>query len=321
MKRINGYRGDTDVSEVSAAFASDAVRDALPSAPQPVSKPWVSFGLAVCGHFGTWAENHGIPVTRDHLLTRAIGSRGSKTPEAKARLSKISRRNYRLKLDGIAACLAGLARMPTDRRPRNPVGYPSPLEALTLEQEAALWWWTHGLGPITVRDRLQGVFLLGVGVGARRGGMVHVRAQDVSRDHHGVHVAFPPTTRLGNSPSYPARVVTCDPTWEERLWAFAQSVKPDYYLVAPWRNTSPSPHTMDNTLRNAINDKFPPVDFSTETLRNTWLVRHLERGTRVDVLLAQAGLISLVTLDKLRVYLPEPSEHEIRIWMRDGHRP
>lgn len=308
MARINTYRGGKHVSEAGAAFAQDAVRDALPGAPQPVSKPWVHGSLATLGAFATWVENQGEPLTREHLFAESTRMRYLTGRDGGAlHLSEFSRRNYRLRLDIMAATLTGSPRELI--KGRKALGQPDALMPLTPQQEVDLWVWSDGLRPITVRRRLQAVIVMGLGVGCRRQEFVRVQGHDVTRDAHGVHVAFPEsiTTRKAVTP---ARVVTCAAVWEDRLWDLAQNLEaPDHYVAAPWSTKQPNPGTVDATLRNAINDEAaaPPVDFSTETLRNTWMVRHLEAGTPPKLVLAQAALTSTVTFEKLLPYVAAPT--------------
>lgn len=317
MGRINTYRGGKHVSVTAAAFARDAVRDALPSAPQPVSKPWVHGSLATLGAFATWVENEGESLTRAHVFAEATRMRylSSKDGGA-AHLSEYSRRNYRLRLDIMASMLLGSPREVI--KGRKSLGQPAALLPLTIQQEVDLWVWSDGLRPITVRDRLQAVLAMGLGVGCRRQEFVKVQGSDVTRDAYGVHVSFPEsiTTRKAITP---ARVVTCAAVWEDRLWDLVQQLEtPEHYVAAPWRTTEPDSGCVDTTLRNAINDEAaaPPVDFSSETLRNTWMVRHLEAGTPLKLVMAQAALTSTVTCEKLLPYVQSPTGVQASALMR-----
>ena len=320
MKRVNTYRGGKHVSEIGAAFARDAVRDALPSAPQPVSQEWVSAALAITGGFATWVHNQGEPLIREHVFAEATRRRWLTGRDGPMHLSEYSRRNYRLRLDIMASILLGSPRETITGR--KPLGQPGALLPLTRQQEADLWVWSEGLRPKTVRARIQAVIVTGLGVGARRRDFVCVRALDVSRDEHGVHVAFPATTLTGNS-RFPARTTTCLEAWEDRLWDLAQSMPPRCYLSAPWRTTQPDRRVIDATMRNVMRNEAacPPVDFSSESLRNTWIVRHLEAGIPPKLLMAQGALKSTVTIEKLLPFVDLPDPVEASAWMRRSQRP
>ena len=161
MRRVNTYRGDKNVSEVGAAFARDVVRDALPAAPQPVSKSWVSQALAVTGAFATWVHNQGEPLTREHVFAEATRRRWLTGRDGPMHLSEYSRRNYRLRLDIMASILLGSQRETITGR--KPLPIRDPLLPLTRQEETDLWVWSEGLRPITVRQRIQAVIVMGLG--------------------------------------------------------------------------------------------------------------------------------------------------------------
>ena len=320
MRRVNVYRGGKHVSREGAAFTRDAVRDALPSAPQPVSEEWVSAALAITGAFATWVYNEGEPLIREHVFAESTRRRWLTGRDGPKHLSVYSRRNYRLRLDIMATILLGSPRETITGR--KPIGRPDALLPLTRQQETDLWVWSQGLRPMTVRNRIQAVIVAGLGVGSRRRDLMRLRSVDVSRDDSGVHVSFPATTATGTS-QFPARTTTCLIEWEDRLWDLAQSMPSRCYLAAPWRTTQPDNRSIDATMRAVNNNEAarPPVDFSSESLRNTWLVRHLEAGAPLHVLMPQAALKTTVTLDKLRPYLPDPDPDLAAAWMRQGRRP
>lgn len=298
MRRINTYRGGKRITPEGAAFTRDTVRDALLTAPQPVSREWVSQTLACVGGLATWVHNEGEPLTREHVFDPDTWLRYLNGPTGATHLDKYTRRNYRLRYDKLAGALLGSQREVI--RGRKPVGQPDALMPLTHQQETDLWVWSQGLRPASVRQRIQGLIVTGLGIGARRRDFITIRSRDVTRDFHGVRVALPESTSTGDA-IVPARTVTCSGQWEDRLWALAQSIPDDHFLAAPWRNTEPDRRSVDATMRNAINNDAaaPPLDFSIESLRNTWLLRHVEAGTPIPLLKEQGGLLTTVTLDKL----------------------
>lgn len=316
MRRVNTYRGGKHVSSEGAAFTRDAVRDALPGAPQPVSKVWVNGALAITGQFATWVHNEGEPLTREHVFAEATRRRYLTSKAGPMHLSEYSRRNYRLRLDIMASILLGSRRETISGR--KPIGRSDALMPLTVQQEVDLWVWAEGLRPISRRQRLQAVIVMGLGVGCRRRDFVTVRGTDVTRDGAGVHVSFPETTTTLGNP-FPPRVTTCAAQWEDRLWDLVQQLDaPDRYLAAPWTDEQPTSRTVDVTMRGVINDEAarPPLDFSTESLRNTWLLRHLEAGTPPKVFMAQGALKTTVTLENLMPYVSTPSTAQAAAWMR-----
>ena len=73
-------------------------------------------------------------------------------------------------------------------------------------------------------------------------------------------------------------------------------------------------------MRAVINNTAaaPPVDFSSESLRNTWLLRHIEAGTPIHVLMPQAALITAVTLEKLVPFAEPVPADEATLLMRQA---
>lgn len=320
MKRINGYRGGRRITAEGAAFARDLTRDALLAGPTPgpVTREWVSQTLATLGGYGTWLHNEGEPVTREHALQARSWERWLDGPDGTTTLSEYSRRNYRIRLDKIAVVLLSSQRRVDAYDPG--LGVQPPLVPLTRQQETDLWVWAAGVRPATRRTRVQAVIVTSLGIGARRRDFRFIQGQDVFRDDHGVHVRLPESSTTGNA-RVPARTVTCSTQWAERLWDLAQALpSPQAYLSSTHLHAGPpDSRTLDGLLRNLINDptSAPPVDFSSESLRNTWLLRHIEAGTPLPVLMPQAALLSTVTLDRLLTFVtpaaPEAAARFMRI--------
>ncbi|MFC5008866.1 hypothetical protein [Nocardioides plantarum] len=298
MLRINKFKGGKHVSAEGAAFARDAARDALPAAQQPVSLEWVKQTLACVAGLATWVHNEGEPLTREHVLNANTRLRYLEGPEGATTLSKYSRRNYRLRFDKLAVALLGSQREVI--KGRKPMGQPDVLMPLTRTQEADLWVWSQGLRPITTRQRVQALIATGLGTGTRRRDFHRIRAWDVTRDADGVHLSLAESTSTGSA-IVPARVVTCSAQWEDRLWAIVESTPPSHYLAAPWKDTEPNRADQDAVLRAVLLNEaaLPPVHFSSESLRNTWFLRHLEAGTPISLLKTQGGLLTASALDKL----------------------
>lgn len=321
MRRINGFTGGPLVSPEGAAFARDVVRDALPCAPQPLSKDWVSFALSTSAGLGTWVHRQGEPLIREHVFAERTRRRWLHGRGGATHLSRRTRDVYESRLDKMATILLASPRRPksTDTPP-NPRG--EPLMPLTRQQEADLWVWSAGLRPATVRKRVQAILACCLGCGAHRRDLSPIRAEDITRDQYAVRLSLPELAPSGRQKeAVPPRTVICRAEWEDRLWSLAQACPRGHYLIAPWRDTEPSLHSMDATVRNAINDLAspPPVNFSAEVLRNTWLVRHLSEGTPLPVLLARAGLVTLVHVEKLLVHC-DPAPEPLAITLMRGHR-
>jgi len=83
---------------------------------------------------------------------------------------------------------------------------------------------------------------------------------------------------------------------------------PDVHLLLAGRTTGVGKNgisnLIDQALRSGAADRRVPR-VVPQRMRTTWLVNHLATGTRADVLLAQAGLDSLGTLDRYLRFVPQ----------------
>lgn len=315
MRRVNVYRGNNRVPSEASEFAREAVRDALPSAPQPVSEEWVKWALTVTGTFATWVYNQGEPLVREHVFAESTRRRYLDGSDGATHLGGYTRRTYRVRLDIMASILLGSQRIPIVRKPHPPE---APLIPLTRQQETDLWVWSQGLRPISVRIRIQFLIVMGLGVGARRRDFVCVRGSDVTRDWYGVHVSFPESTTAGRALA-PARTVTCAEPWSLRLWDLVRSLEtPDRYVASPWSTEKPHPRNVDRVMSVVLDNEaaLPPLPFSIESLRNTWLLRHLEAGTPPNVFMPQGALLTMGSLQKLLPYMRDVDEQQTALWMR-----
>lgn len=291
--RVNRYKGHPPLLPEPLLFTQQAVLDALCVAPAPITESWVMGSLAAVGGMARWLHNTGQPLTREHLFSeearyRWIGGAGHLTTE--------SARIYSVRLELIADTLNGVT---AGRRfPRATKIQEAPLEPLTLTNEADLWTWSRGLRPLTRRQRVQAIVILGLGLGLTRGEKHQLRSDDVAVNSEGVHVT------VTGSYSGATRVVTCRRDWEDRLSTIALETPAGHLLMAPWRSTPPQGTVADESMRRA-HKYSPPVAFNHVRLRNTWLCRHLEAGTPLKVLMAAAGMAEANHLHKLLTLLPD----------------
>jgi hypothetical protein len=170
-----------------------------------------------------------------------------------------------------------------------------PLTPHTPDEERALYAWAVGLRQEKRRKRMVAVIVAGLGVGLDSPELIALRSDDCRVDDHGVHVTI--TTRDGDQ-----RTVTCRRDWEDQFKALLNYTPPGHYLVAPWRATPITDSTYSVTVWNAQEQNTPPVYFCTRSLRNTWLVRHLESGVPFPTLLTAAHLHSERSLFRLLPY-------------------
>lgn len=154
----------------------------------------------------------------------------------------------------------------------------------THDEQGSIRRWAQAQ-PLPHRQPLAlAVTALGLGCGLTLSEMTQVRTDDVHLLPDGLA-----GVRIGK------RVVPALASWAEELEQVANAGKAGSYLVRP----NASARTFRG-LHSAL-DRFDPPAPSTQRMRATWLHAHVEAGTRVDVLIAAAGLKSS---DMLRRILP-----------------
>lgn len=309
MTRIRTYKGSQPVFDQTAReLVQGIVIDALVVAPQPVGNGWVHTSLMTVGGLVRWAMLNGEPLDRDHLLSTHTRNRfinlGTKD------LLDTSRRNYKCRLDLIAATLTGVPVAPTTTRASKAVDATEPHSDIEI---ATLWVWANGLSPQKRRDRIAATMVLALGCGLRAGELAVVTRESVMADTAGVHVQV--VDRHGE-----ARLVTCDQAWEERLLTLVDNAQPGHPLTRPWAAAPSTARALQNATANAQHAYAPPEWFSVTSLRNTWLVRHLTRGTPVPVLLKAAGIESIEALKPHLAFVLDPSDEQRAAFLRGSAR-
>lgn len=322
-KRVTRFRGGGDVGPEAAAFTRDAVRDSLYAAPQPLTDAWVSSALSIVGTLASWCVRTAQPLTRDHVFDPSTRLRFLHANPYLS-LAESSKKTYRSRLDVVAGALDSAL---VDLAERPELGDSEPETPLTRQQAAALWVWSTGVYRLR-RRRIQAIVVLGLGTGGRRRDLLAVRGRDVTEDEYGVHVTYPPSTGQGAYGSFPERTVTCHHEWEDRLRAVAAACPPDNYLVAPASATPLAGGGFDMLLVRTFKATAPPMRFNCDRLRNTWLLRHMEEGTPLNVLLPNAAMSTLGQIERLIPYLPSADRDTTAEFLRgdlggdpDGRAP
>ncbi|MFF1876600.1 hypothetical protein [Leifsonia sp. NPDC058230] len=140
------------------------------------------------------------------------------------------------------------------------------------------------------------ILALGFGAGLSAGEIGEVRAENVVDDDQGVQVVV-----AGER----ARTVQLLKAYEARVRSAAKAVKPHEYLIRPQRVSTPK-NLISNIVDRGVASELGP---QSQRMRATWLVRHLEAGTPVAVLMQAAGLESLKGLTRyLEFVTPIPSD-------------
>jgi len=278
---VDGYggpnprgRGGPGPSAAGLDLVRAIVRDSLHAAPQPVRPDWVRYSLAVVAGLVASAEADAVPLERARVLSER--ARARHLHHRGARLAEATRGTYRSRLDLVAAAVLD-APDPRAGRP-GLAGAPVTAPGAPAE-EADLLAWAAAERPASRRRRLLAVLALGLGCGARTAELAAANGHDVTVDADGLHVMLRDTAGV-------ARSVTCRSAWEDVL-ARAVPADPARLLIAPDRESLALASLSSFLTRSTAG---APVPVTPTGLRNTWLVRHLEAGTPLPVLLAAAGL-------------------------------
>lgn len=304
---INRYRGVNAMPAHLVTFVRDAVRDALPNAPQPVTKAWVRYSLTVVSRLVMSGHVAGVPLERDHVFARSRLTRF--IHHDCANMATQAQAGYRSRLDVIAEAL--LTSRTGSSWPRAALSAVDVVTPYTAKEMQRLHGWSFTAHPAPRRARVQTLIALGAGAGLRRRDAILVRGTDVRRDEHGVHVTVPDGPTAGSS-----RTITVLATWENEVWAAAQIAGSDLLLAST--QTTLAPEALDRTV-GYVNDK-SPVLFNIRRLRNTWLATHLMAGTPLPVLMPAAGLETTAHLADLLPLLSAPAPALSAAFMR-GTRP
>lgn len=303
-KMVGGYKGYPKLTEEQRVFVQALVLDCLTAAPQPITHAWVRHALGLTANLVRWASGEGLPLDREVLLTRHQIDRWVHVGLASHPAS--TRATYRARLEIMAS---HVATEPWDGRrysiPEAKAGLP-----LTEQEQADLWLWSRQIPARQRRARMSASLVFGLGCGLTYAEEGHVHREDVARDLAGVHL----TVRAGRNGK--DRTVTCLRAWEGRLWELVKDVPAGHLIASPWRTTPQTKNSYTQMLAATKRTCPPPVEWSHQRARQTWLATHLAAGTPINVLLAAAGLSSMQTVTRLLPYLPDVAPAETSQWLR-----
>ena len=274
-----------------AADHMDMVRS-LATAAGPVDAADASELLSVLAGHAAWLDATGQDVTATTLLDAERVQRWILI--GLAALSAGTTANYRSRLTRVAAVVNGHP---------GPVAAPlyasDPTSPYRRTEVDAMLVWAAGQRTERFGRDLRMLLTLGLGAGLSTAELLDARATDLAvKPEQAVTV-----TVRGLRP----RVVHVDPRHAPVLLGDAGDT-PDGHLLLSGR-TGPVgknglSNLVDQALRTGTPDRRVPRPVP-QRMRATWLVAHLAAGTRVDVLLAQAGLDSLAALDRYLPFVPQ----------------
>jgi hypothetical protein len=145
----------------------------------------------------------------------------------------------------------------------------------------------------TRRRRVLAMLHLGLGAGCGPNDLRYVHGTDVEQTASGVvvHIGGP------RPRSVPVLAAHAEP-----LVHLAATVG-DGLLIGG----KPNRRAVTGEILAHLNTGHGAPDLDARRLRSTWLLRHLVAGTRLDVLVAAAGLRSLTSLEDLLPHMPPPA--------------
>jgi hypothetical protein len=296
---INGFKSSPVLPPDVTDFVREAVRDALVVAPQPVTDSWVKGALATTAALTRFVISESGPVTRDHVFGARTRNRYLYVHLPKEDYAGSTINTYRARLDLIVLGITGAVARDIHDRPMLPQSVPT--DPITRADEAALWTWALGLRPVKRSLRTQVALVLGLGLGARSPEARLLTGDSVKVDDDGLHVT------LNNSETGTTRVVTCRSAYEDRLLAMVESTPPGTPLVSPWREDPMAKNTLTQGIWLAQERFPPPTYWNQSTLRNTWMVRHIESGTPLPLLTEIADVETLQSIIRLLPYCETPT--------------
>lgn len=257
------------------SFASEAAAAAEPHLSYPPSEL-----LLAATNLAHWAAHNGISLERELVFSENTinnfvrdGMRGR---------SDASRGNVRAQLRRMREVFSGESVVPERLTASKPV------QPYTGEEIRGFSEWASRQKTPAFRRDARTILAAGLGGGLSAGEIGGLRGGDVLHDDDGVQLVVRGARE---------RVVQVLRSQEQRLLTAAAEVKSDRYLVRSGRESNPTNLITNIVDRGAANDLGP----NSQRMRATWLVRHLNAGTPVGVLMDAAGLESLRALTR---YLP-----------------
>lgn len=247
-----------------------------------------------------WADRHGhVTQTPADVLAAAVINKWSAAADGAARWSTSTRRN-RLRWIRHAAAVLRSDAVATARDHSRPY---------SRAEIDALRGWAEAKSGDSACDVLASALALALGTGLPSRDIIRATGADVRRDP-----ATGAVTVIAGPPGN-TREIPCLAEHEDDLLAAAR-VAGRRWLVDP-EQTEPT----TERLRLAL-DGPPPVPGVPRLLasrcRATWIRAQLASGTRLDTVLAAAGLSTPSGLQRWTGYLPAPAAPECRALLRDA---
>jgi integrase len=243
-----------------------------------------------------WAAHRDVELTHatvftDHVIDGFIR-------DGLPNWSDASRANMRSQLRRMRDVLHG-ADAPTPERLAGAAAQ-APYTKAALKQFSD--WAARQKTPEFRRDA-RTILALGLGAGLTASEIGNVRQQDIIEDPLGFQVAVRGTRE---------RVVQILRAQEERIRNAVEAAQQGQYLIRPQRTGNPQNLISNIVDRGAASELGP----QSQRMRTTWLVYHLNAGTRLGVLMTAAGLESLKALGRVLPFADEVAVGDARRALR-----
>jgi integrase len=202
-----------------------------------------------------------LPDTLDRYIAQGCAAKASGTQS-----------NYRRILRRVAAAVLGPAVYPPRPLPLQQSG---PLPPYSRDEEAALVGWSRGLPTARMRDGVVVLLALGLGAGLEAREVERARADWIEQDAHGLTVVV-----TGDR----SRRVPVVRRWD---WAVRDAVDKSRGGLL-FRSGQAQRKRVSVFTENLPRADAPKL--SSQRLRATWIVRHLEARVSVNALAVAAGI-------------------------------
>lgn len=238
-----------------------------------------------------------LPLSREVLFRRDVISLFAST--GCADLTDTTRGSYRSRLFRMAEILLP-GSMPIRVEPLPPSGPAAPYSQSDVR--VMVNWARHQNTDHRIQNAL--VLLgLGLGAGLSAAEIIHLRSRDVLVDDDGVLLQV-----SANRP----RLVPVTAVWEEVLAEAAERVHRDRFLFRPGREVV-TKNVISNFTAKTVDTYIRP---STQRLRVTWIVGHLEARVPINALVTASGVDSLEALTRYLHFVPQVDPDEVRRSLR-----
>lgn len=241
--------------------------------------------LAAATPLTLWAwQSAGLELERHQVFSRATIERfiDSGLTGYSTRASKNTLRSRLNRMSEI------LHSSQTFTRALRPLGNSDPMAPYTAAELVQLQSWAATQRTESRRRNAHVLLALGLGAGLSASEVQGVRADHITVDSHGVHIAVDGVR---------ARRVTVLRQWEEHVY-------PDGEYKWLFRQRRQGMNR--NLITDFVADSEQRVDLKTRRMRSTWIVHHFTVGTPPLVLMAAAGVQSLEPLDRYVKFAPQP---------------